>query len=234
MSTPPFPRASGTSPSSMADGSRSRRPRLVLAVVAAAALAVLAVVALLFLGDEESTGSTDAGARTSQPVPAPPPSPVPPSLDPPVTPRPAAPIEPIGGSGALPPELPAVPLDAPAEAGDGVVASLPRLESVQGTGTGPGNVAGPALRVTVRLANGTPAPVSLDSVTVNVYYGEDRTPASPLDDPSSAPFQGTVAAGRSAEGVFVVRVPSGAGDIVTVEVGHRPGAPLIIFSGPVR
>ena len=77
-----------------------------------------------------------------------------------------------------------VPIDAPAAVGNGIVAAIASVEPIDGTAVGPGNVAGPALRFTVRIDNGTGEAVSLDGVAVNLYYGADRTPASPLDDPS--------------------------------------------------
>ena len=64
-------------------------------------------------------------------------------------------------------------------------------------------------------------------------YGADRTPASPLDDPSRRPFCGMVAAGESADGVYVFSVPADARDSVTIEVGYQAGAPLLLFTGPV-
>jgi hypothetical protein len=66
-----------------------------------------------------------------------------------------------------------------------------------------------------------------------MFYGSDETPASPLDDPSQAPFQGTVAPGETADGVYVFSVPAGERDSVTVEVGYTAGAPLLHFSGRV-
>ena len=46
-------------------------------------------------------------------------------------------------------------------------------------------------------------------------------------------FQGVLAPGASAEGVYVVRVPKDARSDVTVEVGYQAGAPLLIFNGSV-
>ncbi len=98
---------------------------------------------------------------------------------------------------------------------------------------GPGNIAGPALRVTVRVENGTAEPVALGGVAVNLAYGPDRTPASPLDDPSQHPFATMVEPGQSAEGVYVFTVPADARDQVHIEVGYEAGAPLLQFTGPV-
>jgi hypothetical protein len=68
-------------------------------------------------------------------------------------------------------------------------------------------------------------------VSVSLTSGPDGTPASPLDDPSRAPFAGTVDPGEDAEGVYVFTVPEGDRDVVTLTVGYRAGAPFLVFTG---
>jgi hypothetical protein len=132
----------------------------------------------------------------------------------------------------LPPALPAVALDESVAVGE-VTASLTQIEEITGQATGPGDVAGPALRVAVRIHNGTQAAIPLDGVAVNAYYRADLTPAPPLNDPSASAFYGSLRAGEAAEAVYVFRVPPDQRGQVTLEVGYRPGAPLAIFSGAV-
>ena len=124
-------------------------------------------------------------------------------------------------------------LDATADAGDGVTATLPPIEAIDGTAVGPGNVAGPALRVTVRIQNGTGEPVSLDGVAVNLYFGADLTPASPLDDPSRRRSPAGRSRGTPPTASTSSRCPPTQRDAVTVEVGHAPGAPFMRWTGPV-
>jgi hypothetical protein len=162
--------------------------------------------------------------------------------------RPSAPDEPAGATGSapatpdapavatgkpdeLPPSLPAVPLDAEAAVGNGITASLVSLEAVTGSASGPGNIAGPALRVKVRLTNGTSAPVDAALVSVDLTHGDDQVPASPLDDPSRVPFSGTLKPGATAEGTYVFTVPANDRDVVTVSVGYQAGAPFMVFTG---
>jgi hypothetical protein len=134
----------------------------------------------------------------------------------------------------LPPGLTPVPLHGTAAvADDGVSATLAKIEAVDGTGTGPGNVAGPALRVTVRVANGSAGPLDLDAVVVSMSSGVEQVPASPLGDPSAAPLTGPLAPGDTAEGVYVFSVPADVRDLVTVSVSHRADAPFMVFSGSV-
>ncbi len=203
-----------------------RRRRLLVAVGAAVLVAVVALVWVLSTrGDDGGSGAADpsAAAPTSG-------APVQETIAPlPPTPTPTGPTEDVDQPPAA---LPEVPIDAPAAVGNGIVATIGSIEAIEGTAVGPGNIAGPALRVTVRIENGTAEDVSLDGVAVNMYSGAERTPASPLGDPSQAPFTGMLAPGATGEGVYVFRVPAEARDLVTVEVGYQAGAPLLLFTGP--
>jgi hypothetical protein len=217
-------------------GGRSPR-RLLAAVAAAVVAAVLAVLVLTLPGADAdqpaaAAPSSAAGPTTPQPTtgpdaaaPAVPEPTVGAGATVPVVPGPTA------GGDVLPPVLPAVDLDEQGQVGDGVTATVRSIEAIEGSGYGPGNIAGPALRVTVRLDNGTDRALDLGGVAVTLTTGADSTPASPLDDPSQAPFSGTVAAGDSATGVYVFTVPVDRRDLVTVSVGYRPGAPVMAFRG---
>ncbi len=231
-------------------GGTAARPRRRLLVLGAAAVLVAFVALAAVLtggGDEDGAAAATPGAASSSPASGSesasesgsasataeptastaPDETVPP---PPPTPTPTGPTEDVDEP---PPSLPEVPLEAPAEVGNGVVATIASVEEIDGTAVGPGNVAGPALRITVRIENGTTEPVSLDGVAVNLSSGPERTPASPLDDPSRAPFSGTVEPGEAGAGVYVFSVPTDVRDQVTVEVGYQAGAPLLLFTGAV-
>ncbi|MGY1733755.1 hypothetical protein ACI798_19785 [Geodermatophilus sp. SYSU D01045] len=221
------------SPRDEATPAPSSRRRLLLAGVAVllcAALAVLAVVAGRGGGDGDTAAAatTAAPGTTATAYPTEvvlPTGTVPPA---PPTPEPTGPTE---DATALPPSLPPVVVGEQAAVGDGVTAEVQDLEAVEGSAEGPGQVAGPAVRVTVRITNGTDAPVSLDAVAVDLTTGPDATPASPLEDASYAPFTGTVEPGGDAVGVYVFTVPGDARDAVTVAVGYQAGAPYLVFTG---
>ncbi|MGY1615768.1 hypothetical protein ACI797_03405 [Geodermatophilus sp. SYSU D00691] len=204
------------------------RHRRTVVLAAVAAVVVAALVALLVVLDGDGgTSDSDRAAASSTAGTAPEAGVVP---NPP-TPTPTGPTEVVD---QLPPELPEVALDSPAPVGNGVVATLTAVEAIEGTANGPGNIAGPAVRVTVRIENGTTQPIAVAGAAVNMYYGADRTPASPLDDPSQRPFGlDMVEPGGTADGVYVFTVPADQRDLVTVEVGYEAGAPLLVFSGPV-
>lgn len=223
-----------------ADGapSASSRRRVLLAVAGALVVLALVVTGLVVGGGEESSpsgassspgataapGTTGAAGTPTAPVttdPAPAPSAT-------GTGTPTGPV----GADVLPEALPAVGLDESVSVA-GVTASITRVEAIEGQATQPGDVAGPALRVTVRIENPGEQAASVDGVTVNVYSGSELTPAPPLGDPTQSPLAGTVPAGASAEGVYVFRVSLAARSDVTVEVGYRAGDPLAVFRGAV-
>jgi hypothetical protein len=205
-------------------GTARRRPWVRAAALVPAVLVALLVVALVIGNDDEGSSAPPVAgtgtAETSAPATG---TPSPARVD-------AGPA-PAGSPDELPPSLPAVALDQPAAVGNGISASVLSVTAIQGTASGPGNVAGPALRVSLRIHNGTGAPVSLDGVAVALTYGADSTPAEPLEDPSRAPFHGTVAAGGAADGIYVFTVPAGDRDTITVSVGYQPGAPFLVFTG---
>jgi len=210
------------------------RRRAVL--IGAAAVVVVAVVVALVLGlrsgDDEGTAADAAPTTSSAASSAAPSSSA------------AAPSSATAGDPAaaattgeasadqLPDSLPAVALDQ-SVAVSGVSVSLTSIEAIQSNAEGPGNVNGPAVRVTVELTNDTGADLSLDGVSVNLTHGEDLTPGSPLDDVTQAPFTGTAAPGSTVRAVYVFSVPAGERGRVDVSVGVAPGASYAVFSGPV-
>lgn len=222
---------------------RSRRALRALGVAAAAVLAVVLAVLLPGDGGDPGPAAGTAAPSAAPTTPAPGTTGAAPTADPEPTAAPGPTDQPAAGDdpGAgstvpvvvdeLPPSLPPADLDEPAAVGDGMSGSIESVEAIEGTGTGPGNIAGPALRITVRLENGTAGPVPLDGVAVSLTHGADQVPASPLEDPSQAPFAGSLAVGESAEGVYVFTVPAETRDVVTVSVGYRAGAPFLVFTG---
>lgn len=212
-------------------GRRSaRRRRLLLTGVAVLVVAAIAVAGGLSLGGGHD--GTASAAATSAPATRA--GAVPPATGVPSTPPTPVATGTTGDVDQPPPSLPGVALDQRAAVGNGITASISSLKAIQGTGTGRGNVSGPALRVTVLLKNGTSAPVSVDGVTVALAYGRDLTPASPLNDPSAAPFHGVLGAGKQATGVYVFSIPENARDSVTVSIGYQAGAPIMVLTGSAR
>lgn len=125
----------------------------------------------------------------------------------------------------------ATPIDAPAEALPGVQVQIVRLEAVEGTAQGPGEVAGPAVRFAVVVTNSTSTAVSLQTVVITVDYGSDRTPASELAEPGGSPLPGRVAPGQAAEGVYIFTVPIDQRDLVRITVDYSADVAPVVFEG---
>ncbi|WP_346621715.1 hypothetical protein [Blastococcus montanus] len=205
-----------------------RRPRVVVPAVLVVVAAVVAVLIGVGGADEPAGSSPSSAASTA----ATPTELTPAPVDPAAPPTPAE--TPVPPDGDQPPQtLPEVPLDEPVEEA-GITGSLVSLEEFQADGNGPGNIDGPALRVTVRLVNDTGADLDLTGVSVDLLHGPDRTAASPVEDRSHSPLTGVLPPGDAAEGVYVFGVPEEARGDVRVEVGPRPGAPVMVFIGSVR
>jgi len=123
------------------------------------------------------------------------------------------------------------PFGAEATPEPGVTVTVTSVEKVTGEANVPGEVGGPALRFAVELTNGTGKVLDLRTVVVNAYYGQDRTPATPLLKPGGKPFEAEVAADESALAVFVFTIPPEFQDEVELEIDPGVGSPIIIFAG---
>lgn len=145
--------------------------------------------------------------------------------------------EPPPGGEVAPPDTyepttePAVGLEAAATFATGVGARLTRIESVAGQARGPGEVAGPAVRVTVELTNTTTETVGLDAAVVDVYAGEDLVPGAPLSGPGVRPLSGTLAPGASTTARYVFAVDPALRDRLQVTVSYDPTVTTVLFEG---
>ena len=125
-------------------------------------------------------------------------------------------------------------LDSESDRAGGVVVSLPLMESVGGKATLPGEVSGEALRVTILVRNNSAAAVSLDTVVVNAYRGQDRIPLESLISPGGRPFLGSVLPGAEATGVYLFTIDMSDWDDVTITVDLQAGTPASVFRGDAR
>lgn len=127
-----------------------------------------------------------------------------------------------------------VSFDATATFGAGLSLRVTQLEDVAGVARGPGEIAGPAVRLTFALDNAGAEPVSLESVVIAVTYGAERTPAVTLSGPGEEPFGGTLEPGGTAEGRYVFALPVEARDRVQVVASYTGTAQAVSFEGSVR
>ncbi len=208
------------------------RPRpLWIAIGIAIALVIALVVWLLLSGGGGGGGAGNASgtgtgaptvydAATSTPIPAPSPGAVQP------TPAP---------TGGATPQVTAapVPLDEVGLANKDVTVELTKIESVTGESVIPGEVAGPALRVTVVAHNGSAQDIATPIVVANLYYGPDRTAGNPFLQPGGQPFPASIPAGATQTGVYLFSVPEDERDQVLIEVNMLFEANVVLFEGAV-
>jgi hypothetical protein len=149
----------------------------------------------------------------------------------------AGPIAPAGNIDQIVPEVPvttapAVALTDTADFGGQVTARISQVSAVQATATRPGEVSGPAVAVTVEIANGSGAPIGVDAVTVTLTDAGGN-PATSISTTPAAPLQGVLDAGTTKSGTYVFTVPADQRNPVTVTVNYSSGAPTLVFTGQV-
>ena len=136
-------------------------------------------------------------------------------------------------SPAVPEEKPPTAIDQPAPITPGLTAEISRVEAVDGTARGPGEVAGPSLRVTVTIENSTTADAPLNATVVSAYYGADRTPAPELREPGGSPLPASVGAGKTVTGAYIFTVPEDQRNNVTLMVDYSVDVTPLVFQGDV-
>ncbi|MFD3443747.1 hypothetical protein ACFDTO_03985 [Microbacteriaceae bacterium 4G12] len=141
-----------------------------------------------------------------------------------------APGTPPGDPAVGTPEEPA-PLDEPSQAVPGVTIAIADLAAVEGEPRGAGELAGPALRFAVNVTNTDDEAAALGTVVVNLYYGEDETPAPPVTGPNGSNLPAEVAAGQTASGAYIFTVPEDQRDRVRIEVDYSTEAGVVVFEG---
>lgn len=216
------------------DGS-SRRVRLILPVAVVAAT----LVAFWALGGGTSEATSTPGASTVSP------SSSQPGADPSTGQAAPEPSSTAGASSEAPADADeptpttgpdgragvTTGLDASAAPTQGVTASLSGIEAVTGEAMTPGEIGGPALRITVEIANGTSQDLDLGSAVVTLTYGADAIPAPPLGEPGGQPFPATVASGQTATSVVLFTVPADSRNDITVSVDLGIGTVVTAFRG---
>lgn len=209
------------------DDKKPRRGRAWIAVSVLVAVVALAIAAAFIVPPLLSPAA--------QPDPSATPTVPPRDIVDPDAPRPTETPSPAPSASDSPfAELTPVAPDATVVTPEGVEISLSRLEAVQGEAALAGETSGPAIRVTVRLVNSGSDPLDLEYVTVNAYSGEDRAPAGTVMQPGGAPFEGSLARGDSAEGVYLFTIPEADRKDVTITVDYLFGAQVAVFRGDLR
>jgi hypothetical protein len=125
-----------------------------------------------------------------------------------------------------------VSLAEPAVFGGGMSARVVQQHVIQAEARLPGEMAGPAASVTIRMINDSSKAVSLAAVVVN-EYDANGTPLV-MTTSISTPLHGMLAAHGSAEGTYVFELPNSYVNPLRLTVGYSTAAPVVVFIGPVR
>jgi hypothetical protein len=217
-----------------------RRPLLVWLIAVAAVLVAIAVSLTVSHGSVAPAASTSVGASTPTSTRATPRSTAPTGTSAPsVTPSASdASASPASTGVPVPPlgTLPAVTGDdsAPVQLSSGVTVSLVSVRAVTAKGTGPGELSGAGLAVTIDVRNSSKASVDLSGAGVTLYTGTAGTPgAAVLTDPSASSLPVTLAPGRSSQATYVFVAGNRAGTPVAVQVLLSPTLAPVVFQSSV-
>lgn len=186
-------------------------------------------------GPEATAAPSPTAAATSgsaTPVPDPTPTTRTNTLPPPAT-TPVPPPTPgsVDSTVAPKPEVSKKPvkLDKPSRTGTGLTAKLVSIKAITAKAQLPGEVAGPALAVTVDVTNTGSKSADLSAVVVTLLDA-DEAPGSEMTLKPADPLAGKVTAGRTARGVYVFTVPKKKRSPITVTVSFKD-APVLAFTG---
>ena len=126
-----------------------------------------------------------------------------------------------------------VSLNATADFGGSVTGKLAKVESITATAKLPGEVAGPAVRITVEIDNGSASTIDLRLTTVNVTTS-GGVPGVPITGNGTNVFTGSLAPGKSAQGIYVLSVPTANRNPITVSVSYSTSANVLLFVGSAQ
>lgn len=195
---------------------RTRKTILIVVV----AILVLGVAGIIWFvtaqgAPQDAAEPTPVASTSVPPTPSVFPTPTPGSTD--VEPPASEPIE--------------TDIDDVATVVEGVTAEVVSMTAFESSSEQPGDLAGPALKVVVRVTNSTDAPLDLGGATVNLASGPDQNPAPPLGDTVAAGLPATLAPGESADGEYSFSIPVDARSDVGVTVDLLTGEPYVAFRG---
>ena len=124
--------------------------------------------------------------------------------------------------------LPPVPVGHGAALTAGVSVTISGVRDIDVGASGPGEIAGHAVSIQVRVHNATSAAFDLSGLAVVASYGRG-TPASPTNSGGAKPLTGTLATGGTADGTYVFLVPAEQSTTLRVEVSSAESPNIAVF-----
>jgi len=128
--------------------------------------------------------------------------------------------------------VPSVPLAETAQFGGSISAEVTSVEPIEGEARLPGEVAGPALAVRVRLDNDSSRQVDVSGVTVTLEDA-DGNPSEQLSSAPAEPFVGMIQPGTTADAVYVFGFENSRSQPITIGVNYSADEPVALFVGNV-
>jgi len=116
--------------------------------------------------------------------------------------------------------------------GRGLTATVLRATRINATARIPGEIAGPAVSVQLRMVNRGTSSVGLGSLVAVTAQGSDGTPFSPLTTSTTA-ISSTLRPGAATVGRYVFHLPTGFRGPVTIQVTYAATAEVARFVGSV-
>ncbi|WP_417216871.1 DUF4352 domain-containing protein [Arthrobacter sp.] len=112
----------------------------------------------------------------------------------------------------------------------GVRVKATAIRSIQVTAQTPGEMAGAALAITLRLKNSSEKPINIDSAVIGLSDAMGN-PAQPTTSDPFKPFQGEVAPGATSLGTYVFLIPKQDRNDLVLTVEYLAGQPIADFVG---
>lgn len=123
-----------------------------------------------------------------------------------------------------------VAIDEPATVVGGATVRVAKVEPYE-AGDEPGQLAGPAVTVTIEVVNDGETALDTAGSSLNLNYGDDRTPAPSFGDPVRDGLPASIAPGETATGKYSFGLPLDVRDDVRVILDLVSGEPLVVFVG---
>lgn len=210
-------------------GGKGRFVSVIGTIAVMAVIAVALGIVIIVHNSNQPTVASPRPASTGSPTAAPGETSSAPAATP--TTRATTPAAKDKGSWKPRPTKKPAEINKQSETGPGLVFEVAGMKAVKGQAKLPGDVAGPAIRFTVKVTNTGDRAADLSTTVVSVFYGQDKTPALQLNRPASAPFPETLKPDKSAHGQFEFTVPDDERDRVLITVDHSVDSSIVAFEG---
>lgn len=127
----------------------------------------------------------------------------------------------------------AVGLSSTANSGDQVTVQIARQQAVKGVARLPGEVAGPAVALTIKVKNGSSNAINLDGLVVDLQDSKGLS-ASPLLTPPAKRISGSLAAGQTASGSYIFTLAPKNRKHCSIRISYSDVAPVVVFKGDLK